>query len=146
MHFNPVLTIRRGRKSEAGGLEVEYGGCTPAYAGVEVNDVKKMMHDGITKEEADKIKKENPIDASSHDLLASCLTIFTGVFGKSQADKETLMFWQDGSKGLEASRHGSCNHVSTMPTFACVVFSYLLCMLSFLVLSLPCLLFVLSYC
>jgi hypothetical protein len=43
-----------------------------------------MMHDGITKEEKDKIKKANPIDASSHDLLASCLTIFAGVFGKSQ--------------------------------------------------------------
>jgi hypothetical protein len=44
-----------------------------------------MMHDdGMTKEEKDKIKKANPIDASSHDLLASCLTIFTGVFGKSQ--------------------------------------------------------------
>jgi hypothetical protein len=62
--------------------------------------VKKMLQDGITKEEADAIKKANPIDASSHDLLASCLTILTGVFGKSQADKETLMFWQHGSKGL----------------------------------------------
>jgi hypothetical protein len=59
------------------------------------------MMDCMTKEEKDKLKKENPIDASSHDLLASCLTIFTGVFGKSQADQETLMFWQDGSNGLQ---------------------------------------------
>ncbi len=59
-----------------------------------------MMHEGITKEEADKLKKANPIDVSSHDLLASCLTIFTGVFGKSQADKETLLFWQRGSEGF----------------------------------------------
>jgi hypothetical protein len=38
----------------------------------------------MTKEEKDEIKKANPIDASSHDLLASCLAIFTGVFGKAQ--------------------------------------------------------------
>ncbi len=77
------LSLFRGKSDEAGKLQVEYSGCTPAYAGVEVNDVKKMMQDGITKEEADTIKKANPIDTSSHDLLASCLTIFTGVFGKS---------------------------------------------------------------
>ena len=78
------LNIRRGWISEAGELQVECSGCTKAYAGVEVNTVMNMMHDGMAKEEKDKIKKAHPIDASSHDLLASCLTIFAGVFGESQ--------------------------------------------------------------
>jgi hypothetical protein len=94
--------IRRGWISEAGELQVECSGCTEAYAGVEVNFVmKKMRPAGMTKEEKDKIKKAHPIDASSHDLLASCLTIFAGVFGKSQADKPNLG-GSEGSKVLHS--------------------------------------------
>ena len=85
-------------KSEAGELQVEYSGCTPAYAGIEVNHVMNVVKANPIEKE--KIKKAHPIDASSHDLLASCLTIFTGVFGKSQADKNTLLFWQRGSEGF----------------------------------------------
>jgi hypothetical protein len=70
-------------KSEAGELQVEYSGCTPAYAGVEVHHVMNVVNNANPVEK-EKIKKAHPIDASSHDLLASCLTIFTGVFGKSQ--------------------------------------------------------------
>ncbi len=97
VHFS--LTIQRGWKSEAGELQVEYSGCTPAYAGVEVHHVKNIVNKANPIEK-DKIKKANPIDASSHDLLASCLTILSGVFGKSQTGNETLLFWQRGSEGF----------------------------------------------
>jgi hypothetical protein len=50
------------------------------------------MVQNSSKEEMLKIKKENPLSASSHDLLGSCLTILAGVFGK----------WQSGKEGKDA--------------------------------------------
>jgi hypothetical protein len=69
------------------------------------------MVQNSSKEEMLKIKKENPLSASSHDLLGSCLTILVGVFGKWQSGKEgkdakgneimLLGIWQRGN-GPEA--------------------------------------------
>ena len=83
-------------KSEAGELQVEYSGCTPAYAGIEVNHVMNVVKANPIEKE--KIKKAHPIDASSHDLLASCLTIFAGVFGESQPN----LGWSEGSRVLKS--------------------------------------------
>ena len=93
------IALCRGKHSEGGQLEVEYGGCTPAYAGKEVNRVKDMVPDGTSREEMMKILRAHPLDASSHDLLASGLTIFAGVFGKWQS--KDMLFWQgEGAEGL----------------------------------------------
>ena len=68
------------------------------------------MLQNSNKEGVAKIKKENPLCASSHDLFGSCLTILAGVFGKWQSGKEEdakgnenmiLGIWQTGS-GPEA--------------------------------------------
>ena len=67
-----------------------------------MNRVKDMVPDGTSRKEMMKIRKAHPLDASSHDLLASGLTIFAGVFGKWQANTESMLFWQKGSKGLAA--------------------------------------------
>ena len=91
----------RGWHSESGTLQVEYNGCTPAFAGKEVNKLKDMIYDGMCREEVAKIKKVNPIEPPSHDLLASCLTIFAGVFGNWQSDSNHMMVWQKGGAGLE---------------------------------------------
>jgi hypothetical protein len=64
------------------------------------------MLDNAAKEDRAKIKREYPLNASSHDLLGSCLTILAGIFGKWQAGKEEdakgneqmiLGIWQTGS-------------------------------------------------
>ena len=80
---------RRG-KLEAGEFQVECGGCTPAYAGKLVNKVFNVVRDCRKDEmlKIEKIKKENPLSASSHDLLGSCLTMLAGLFGKWQSRKE----------------------------------------------------------
>jgi hypothetical protein len=77
----------------------EYNGCTPAYAGKEVNEVKNLISDGMSKADVDYLKKKNILNASSHDLLASGLAIFAGVFGKWQAGE--LLMWQQGNQGID---------------------------------------------
>jgi hypothetical protein len=86
---------RRGTRNNAGILEINCDGCTPAYAGPEVLDIFNQFGDGMTVEERMEIQKSNPIDMPSHDLWASALTVFQAVYRVRDG------VWTSGSEGQD---------------------------------------------